>query len=64
MVGPEDIEEKEVVIIVMTSHGAPSFFVRRIEAEVAFEADLRARSRGWRGTSRFMVLFSFADWIV
>lgn len=56
--------EKEVVMIVMTSHGAPSFFVSRMEAEVAFVADFRARRRGWRGTSRLIALFSVADWIV
>jgi len=33
-----------------------SFFVRRIDADVAWRADLRARRRGLRGTSRFITL--------
>jgi hypothetical protein len=54
---------RELFMIVRQRKGAPSFFVRRIEAEVAFWADLRARWSDWRGTSRFMT-FSAADWIV
>jgi hypothetical protein len=43
--------------------GIPSFFVRRMEAEVALRADLRARWREGSGTSRFITL-SAADCIV
>jgi hypothetical protein len=43
--------------------GVLSRFVRRSEAEVALVADLRARWRGCRGTSRFMML-SARDWIL
>jgi hypothetical protein len=38
--------------------GIPSFFVRRMEADVALSADLSARWRGASGTSRLIVLFA------
>lgn len=44
--------------MVRASSGWLSFFVRRIWADVAFWADLRARVRGARGTSRLMMLFA------
>lgn len=44
--------------------GRPFFLVRRIEADVAFVAERRARRRGGRGTSRFIVLEGEADWMV
>lgn len=47
--------------MVMDKTGMPSFLVRRIDAETPFRADLRARCRGPRGSSRFMVLFGSAD---
>ena len=50
--------------MVRESRGTPSFLVRRMEAEMALVADLRARVSGASGTSRFMVLFPAADWIV
>lgn len=53
-----------VVTMVMQRLGMLSFFVRRIDAVVAWYAERRARRRGCRGTSRFMVLFGVADWIV
>lgn len=49
------------VMIVRERTGIPSFLVRRIEADVAFMADLRARYSGGRGSSRLMVLLSAAD---
>lgn len=49
------------VRIVRERTGTPSFFVRRIEADVAFIADLSARWRGRRGSSRLMVLEGAAD---
>ena len=51
-------------MIVRERTGAPSFFVSRIEAEVALMADFRARWRGGRGSSRLIVLFGAADWMV
>jgi hypothetical protein len=54
---------KELLTMVRQRKGAPTFLVRRIEAEVALRADLRARWRDWRGTSRFMALPA-ADWMV
>lgn len=53
-----------LVMIVRESTGAPSFLVRRIEADDAFRADLRARLRGGRGSSRLIVLLGAADWMV
>ena len=53
----------EVVTIVRARRGTLSFFVRRIEAEVACRADLSARWSEVRGTSRFMTFWA-ADWIV
>jgi hypothetical protein len=53
-----------LVMIVRERTGMPSFFVSRIDAEVALIADFRARWRGGRGSSRLMVLFGAADWIV
>lgn len=50
-----------LVMIVRERTGMPSFFVRRMEAEVAFMADLRARWRGGRGSSRLIVLLGAAD---
>lgn len=44
--------------------GIPSFLVRRREADVAFAADLRARLRGTMGSSRLIVSFSAADWML
>jgi len=52
------------VMMVRERTGAPSFFVSRIEAEVALMADFRARWRGGRGSSRLIVLFGAADWMV
>ena len=49
------------VMIVKDKTGTLSRFVRRIEADDAFIADLRARWRGGRGSSRLMVLSSAAD---
>lgn len=43
--------------------GRPSFFVRRMDAECAWMADLRARCRDPRGTSRLMTLPAL-DWSV
>jgi len=40
----------------------PSRFVRRMEAEVAFEVERRAARRGASGTSRLMALDGAADW--
>ena len=53
--------EDVVVTIVRARTGRLSFLVRRIFAEVALTADLRARLRATKGTSRFMTLFA-ADW--
>jgi len=52
-------------MIVRERRGMSSFFVRRIEADVACEAERRARRRGCSGTSRFIVLrlSGAADWI-
>ena len=44
--------------------GMLSRFVRRREAEKACWADFRARWKGPSGTSRLIVLFGWADWIV
>lgn len=52
------------VMIVSERTGTPSFFVSRIDADVALIADFNARCRGGRGNSRLMVLFGAADWIV
>jgi hypothetical protein len=52
------------VMIVRDRIGIPSFFVSRIEADVAFIADFKARWRGGRGSSRLIVLLSAADWMV
>ena len=53
-----------LVMMVRERTGTPSFLVRRIEADEALRADLRARWRGGRGSSRLMVLLGAADWIV
>ncbi len=53
-----------VVKIVRERTGTPSFFVRRMEADEALRADFRARERGGKGSSRFIVLEGAADWIV
>ena len=53
----------EVVEMVRARIGMLSFLVRRICAEVALSADLRARLSGPSGTSRLMTLLA-ADWIV
>jgi hypothetical protein len=50
--------EEVVVMIVRASIGMLSFFVRRIWADVAFRADLRARFSEVSGTSRFMTLLA------
>ena len=50
--------------MVRERRGVLPCFVRRREEEKAFWADLRARWRGARGTSRLMVLEGEADWIV
>jgi hypothetical protein len=52
------------VMIVRERTGAPSFLVRRMDADDALIADLRARLRGGRGSSRLIVLFGAADWMV
>lgn len=52
------------VMIVRERTGTPSFLVRRIEAEEALMADLRARWRGGRGSSRLIVFLGAADWMV
>jgi hypothetical protein len=49
---------EEVSMMVRQRSGIPSFFVSRMEAEVAPSPDLRARCRGASGTSRLMVLFA------
>jgi hypothetical protein len=49
------------VMIVRERTGIPSFFVSRMEADVAWMADFRARWRGGSGSSRLMVLFGAAD---
>lgn len=49
------------VTIVRERTGIPSFFVRRIEAEEALRADLSARWRGGRGSSRLIVWLSALD---
>lgn len=54
---------EELVIIVSERSGMLSFFVRRMEEDVAWRADLSARRRGLRGTSRFITLDA-ADWIM
>ena len=48
--------DEDVVTIVRASNGMLSFLVRRIWADVALWADLRARVRDVRGTSRLMTL--------
>lgn len=53
-----------LVVIVMERTGTPFFLVRRREAEMLPWADLRARWRGWRESSRLMVLEGSADWMV
>ena len=53
-----------LVMMVRERRGTLSFLVRRRDAEVAFWAERRARWRGARGTSRLMVLFAAADWMV
>lgn len=53
-----------LVVIVMERTGTPFFLVRRREAEMLPWADLRARWRGWRDSSRLMVLEGSADWMV
>jgi hypothetical protein len=53
--------EAVVVTMVRASTGMLSFLVRRIEADVAFRADLSARLSDVSGTSRLMTLFA-ADW--
>jgi hypothetical protein len=53
--------EDVVVTMVSASMGMLSFFVKRIWADVAFSADLRARKSEGSGTSRLMTLFA-ADW--
>lgn len=55
--------EDDVVTMVRASNGMLSFLVRRIWADEAFKADLRARLRDVSGTSRLMTLFA-ADWTV
>ena len=47
-----------VVTMVRASTGMLSFFVRRIWADVAFRADLRARLSETSGTSRLMTLLA------
>lgn len=55
-----------IVLVVMVSdnNGMLSFFVRRILAQTAFCAERRARCSGASGTSRLIVLFGAADWMV
>ena len=55
---------KVFVMMVRERTGMPSFLVRRMEADVALIADFRARWRGGRGSSRLIVLFGAADWMV
>lgn len=52
---------EELVVMVSERRGRLSFFVSRIDALVAWSADLRARKSGLRGTSRLMTLEA-ADW--
>jgi hypothetical protein len=52
--------EDGVVVTVRASTGRLSFLVRRIWADVALKADLRARFSDASGTSRLMTL-SAAD---
>lgn len=49
-VGGRRSEAKVVVVIVIARRGMPSFLVSRMEAEVAFMADRRARLRWARDT--------------
>jgi hypothetical protein len=57
-VGKVDVmrPDTELVVIVRHKIGVLSRLVRRRDALVALVADLRARYRGARGTSRLMVL--------
>ena len=50
--------EEDVVTIVRARRGTLSFFVKRIWADVALRADLRARLSDVRGTSRLMTLLA------
>ena len=58
------MEVRLLVIIVKERRGTFSFLVSRIEVEVAFRAERRARLRASSGIRRLIVLFSAADWIV
>ena len=62
--GRVELVKGVVVVMVRTRRGWLSFLVRRMEEVVADWADFRARWRGARGTSRFMVLEGEADWMV
>jgi len=53
-----------VAPMVMTRYGAPSLFVSRILADVAFESvERNAERSGGRGTSRLIALDGAADWM-
>lgn len=49
--------------MVNASNGMPSFFVSRMDADVAERAVFKARWRVFRGTSRLMMLLA-ADWML
>ena len=54
---------KELTTIVSDNKGTLSFLVRRMEAEVADNADFRARCNEESGTSKLITLFA-ADCMV
>lgn len=54
--GNDDCPLMELVVIVRHNTGVLSRFVSLIDAEVAFNADLRARCKPWSGTSKLMTL--------
>ncbi len=60
----EELLLKVFVTMVRERRGRLSFLVRRREADVAEDAERRARWRGARGSSRFMVLLGDADWMM
>ena len=54
-------EARLLVTIVRERRGILSFFVKRMDAEVAVRAERRARWRRASGMRRFIVFFSTAD---
>lgn len=59
--GAAGVLDRTDVVIVSERRGMLSFFVRRIEAPIAFCADFRALCSGCRGTSRFILFSAAAD---